>query len=262
MSESNATDTAPAEASVAGPSTSSIKAPMTPQEISAKIMERVHQAETYKTDGNECYKQQNMKGAIGKYHRALLFVKGLDSMAQQDVVQRVIGIGGGGGGNSDGPQNFGDIIGKLLPDDIEKRVANIQQGCYNNLAACLLQQEKPSYDKVIFYCDKVLDMSPLNAKALYRKGQALYHLHNYDKALLSLKKAKETAKSDPNIKKYITLCEAQLANQKQKEKTHYKGMFEKLAEEEEEEKEDAESKPAVAATAGGGDVPTPSADAS
>ena len=105
---------------------------MTPQEICDKIMERVHKAETYKTDGNECYKNKDVKGAIGKYHRALLFVKGLDSMAQQDVVQRVIGVGRGF--NPDGPQNFGDIIGKLLPDNIEKTVSGIQQGCYNNLA--------------------------------------------------------------------------------------------------------------------------------
>ncbi len=137
MAEStSASDTSSTEVGAAKPSTSSSKTPMTPQEISDKIMERVHIAEEYKSDGNECYKQQKIKDAIGKYHRALLYVKGLDSMAQQDVVQRLIGVGGGF--NSDGPQNFGDIIGKLLPDDIESRVAGIQQGCYNNLAGKVL----------------------------------------------------------------------------------------------------------------------------
>ncbi len=41
----------------------------------------------------------------------------------------------------------------------------------------------------------MLDLSPANPKALYRRGQALYHLRDYDNALLSLKKAKESAKS-------------------------------------------------------------------
>ena len=61
--------------------------------------------------------------------------------------------------------------------------------------------------------------------------------------------------SDPNIKKYISLCEARLADQKQREKTHYKGMFDRLAEEADEEN-------TAAASPGGGDTPAAAAHAS
>ena len=119
----------------AATASSPAKSPLTPQEISDKIMERVHKAEEYKSAGNESYKAKDIKSAIGKYHRGLLFVKGLDSMAQQDVVQRLAGVGKSGEVfGSPGTQDFGEIIGKLLPDNIEERVAGIEQSCYNNLA--------------------------------------------------------------------------------------------------------------------------------
>ena len=38
--------------------------------------------------------------------------------------------------------------------------------------------------------------------------------------------------SDPNVRKYISLCEAQIADQDKKEKVRYKAMFDKLADEE------------------------------
>lgn len=217
----------------AATASSPAKSPLTPQEISDKIMERVHKAEEYKSAGNESYKGKDIKSAIGKYHRGLLFVKGLDSMAQQDVVQRLAGVGKSGEVfGSPGTQDFGEIIGKLLPDNIEERVAGIEQSCYNNLAACLLQQENPKYEKVVFYCDKVLLMEAANPKALFRKGQSLYHLRDYGAAVEVLKKARQNAKSDPNVRKYISLCEAQIADQDKKEKVRYKAMFDKLADEE------------------------------
>lgn len=59
-------------------------------------------------------------------------------------------------------------------------------------SACILQQEKPNYEKVVKYCDNVLELSPSNVKAMYRRGVAYYHLHDYDKAHTCLIQAKET----------------------------------------------------------------------
>ena len=50
--------------------------------------------------------------------------------------------------------------------------------------------ESPAYEKVLQYCDEVLQLSPCNVKALYRKGVALYNLSRLDDALEELVKAR------------------------------------------------------------------------
>lgn len=47
----------------------------------------------------------------------------------------------------------------------------------------------PMYEKVVFYCDCVLEFSPENIKALFRKGVALYHLKTVDVAMECLTQA-------------------------------------------------------------------------
>jgi hypothetical protein len=44
-------------------------------------------------------------------------------------------------------------------------------------------------DKVVTYCEEVLAMDPNNVKALYRKGQALNGLHNFEDAMKVLRHA-------------------------------------------------------------------------
>ena len=55
--------------------------------------------------------------------------------------------------------------------------------------ACLLHAEKPTYSKVLQYSEVVLELSASNLKALYRKGVALYHLKEAERALDVLRKA-------------------------------------------------------------------------
>ena len=58
------------------------------------------------------------------------------------------------------------------------------------LPACIMLTESPAYEKVLQYCDEVLQLSPHNVKALYRKGVALYNLSRLDDALEELVKAR------------------------------------------------------------------------
>ena len=60
---------------------------------------------------------------------------------------------------------------------------------YSSCSACLLQPEKPNYTKVLQYCDNVIEISPDNVKALYRRGVAMYHLKRPEEALDTLKHA-------------------------------------------------------------------------
>lgn len=57
---------------------------------------------------------------------------------------------------------------------------------------CILNNEKPNYEKIVQYCDLVLKEDNKNMKALYRKGLALYNLKDPAGALEVLKKAKSS----------------------------------------------------------------------
>lgn len=61
-------------------------------------------------------------------------------------------------------------------------------------SACLLQEKEPNYSKIVEYCEEVLLVSPVNAKAHHRKGVALYHLTNYEESMSSLLKADQSGK--------------------------------------------------------------------
>jgi len=56
-----------------------------------------------------------------------------------------------------------------------------------------MNKDDPDYTKVISYCDLVIDDQPTNAKAHFRKGVSLYNLKDYDTALTSFLKAKDSA---------------------------------------------------------------------
>ena len=58
----------------------------------------------------------------------------------------------------------------------------------------MLQQEKPNYEKILEYCEYVLEYTPENIKAHYRKGLALYHMNNFEKAIDFFHQASDIAK--------------------------------------------------------------------
>jgi tetratricopeptide (TPR) repeat protein len=61
--------------------------------------------------------------------------------------------------------------------------------------ACLLQQPNPNYAKIIEYCDNVIELTPNNVKAYYRRGLGYCNLENYEKALESFDQAETEAGS-------------------------------------------------------------------
>lgn len=68
-----------------------------------------------KVEGNAFYREKNVRGAIGRYHRALLVLRGLDS----DVMASV---------KSFRPQS------PTLTSEQEELLRSTQIDCYNNLA--------------------------------------------------------------------------------------------------------------------------------
>ncbi|XP_053553669.1 tetratricopeptide repeat protein 9A [Bombina bombina] len=160
----------------------------------------IHRSLDFKSQGAQCYKDKKYREAIGKYHRALLELKGLPGEPEP------------GRDPPEGPQ------GTPLTEEQRLAVENIEVDCYNSLAACLLQAELVNYERVKEYCLKVLKKEGENFKALYRSGVAFYHLGDYDKALYYLKEAKSRQPTDTNVIRYIQLAEMKLSRCNQREK--------------------------------------------
>ena len=74
-------------------------------------------AEKFKLEGNDLFKNKNVKKAMGKYHRAILQLKGVGS---DEKMSAVMGI--------DGPPT------KKLSLELEQKFNKLKTDCYNNLA--------------------------------------------------------------------------------------------------------------------------------
>ncbi|XP_034531140.1 tetratricopeptide repeat protein 9A isoform X2 [Notolabrus celidotus] len=169
----------------------------------------VRRALDFKCQGTQCYKDKKYREAIGKYHRALLEIKGLC---------RVLGDPDSISKPSASPLLPTLSKSSTLTDEQKGAMENAELECYNSLAACLLQMELVNYERVKEYCLKVLHKEGKNFKALYRSGVAYYHLGEFQKALYYLKESHKQEPSDTNVIRYIQLTEMKIRRNAQREK--------------------------------------------
>uniref|UniRef100_UPI00398F1F4E tetratricopeptide repeat protein 9A n=1 Tax=Pristiophorus japonicus TaxID=55135 RepID=UPI00398F1F4E len=167
----------------------------------------IQRALDFKSQGNQCYKEKKFREAIGKYHRALLEMKGFLAASDPESASSAVQV----------HPASGKTPGRLSEEE-RRLVEGSEIECYNSLAACLLQAELVNYERVKEYCLKVLKKEGDNFKALYRSGVAYYHLGDYDKALHYLKEARNREPTDTNVIRYIQLAEMKLSRSSQREK--------------------------------------------
>ncbi|CAH3140589.1 unnamed protein product [Pocillopora meandrina] len=166
--------------------------------------EKIERGVTLKVEGNEYFKKKDYRDAMKSYHKALLHVKGL----------------------IDRPFVFGlDSAGRDISEEDKEQIYQVQFSCYNNLAACLLKDNR--WDRTIYYCNEALKIQPSNAKALFRRGQAYFHLNDLEKAERDLKAAEELEPEDSSIKKMLASLDVELKKMKEREKKIYAGMFDR-----------------------------------
>ncbi|MFT7801741.1 tetratricopeptide repeat protein 9A-like [Arapaima gigas] len=182
--------------------------PPPPPPPHSELADLVKRALDFKTQGTQCYKDKKYREAIGKYHRALLEMKGLC---------RVLGDPDASS-KSPSCSALPTGVKSTLTDEQRGAVENAELECYNSLAACLLQMELVNYERVKEYCLKVLRKEGENFKALYRSGVAYYHLGDFQKALHYLKESHKQQPSDTNVIRYIQLTEMKIRRSTQKEK--------------------------------------------
>ena len=81
--------------------------------------EKLAQAKSFKQDGNEKYKSGAHKSAIGKYHRALLYLKGINDAQQGAPLMPVL---------------EDSELSRPIPETAQNEVKQLQVDCYNNLS--------------------------------------------------------------------------------------------------------------------------------
>ncbi|XP_056383550.1 tetratricopeptide repeat protein 9C isoform X1 [Hyla sarda] len=170
------------------------------------VEHRLSQASLFKSQGNTCYSEHRIREAVSLYHRALLQLRSLDP----SLLNPLHGLG---------PSSV-----ELTPQQMET-LRNLQADCYSNLAACLLQNQPPRYDRVYECSLQALKIQPHNVKALYRAGVSSYHLQDYTTAHSYLTKAAAQQPKDTNIRQYLQLTDTAISASREKEKQRYQGMF-------------------------------------
>uniref|UniRef100_A0A4W6CNR4 Tetratricopeptide repeat domain 9B n=1 Tax=Lates calcarifer TaxID=8187 RepID=A0A4W6CNR4_LATCA len=146
---------------------------------------KIQKAIDFKVEGHRCYKEKKFREAIGKYHRALLQLKG--------VLPHIL------------PPNPSLPLpppssASLTPDSPCLSLSECQG------QTCLLQSELVNYERVKEYCLKVLSHQRDHFKAMYRAGIAFYHLGDYECALRYLRDAKNREPTDKQSRATCKLC--------------------------------------------------------
>ncbi|EDO25428.1 predicted protein, partial [Nematostella vectensis] len=76
------------------------------------VEDKIDQAFSLKEEGNGCFKQKNYREAMKKYHRAMLYVRGL----------------------TDQPMPFSLSDRPLVSEELAAKILELELSCYNNLA--------------------------------------------------------------------------------------------------------------------------------
>lgn len=105
-----------------------------------------------------------------------------------------------------------------------------------NLALCYLKLNQ--YVEAKAECNKALELSPKNEKALFRRGQAHLALASPESAIKDFQAVLEIEPKNSAAAKNIAICNAQIKKQLAKERKLYANMFDKFAQEDKQKEEE------------------------
>ncbi|KAJ3320589.1 Tetratricopeptide repeat protein 9A [Blyttiomyces sp. JEL0837] len=171
--------------------------------MSLSVGEKIEKGKSEKDLGNAEFKKGAIKEALRHYHTAILYLSGLDNAHLNAFVKT-------------------ESMAAEVKADIQSTILSI----HNNMAACHIKNN--AWDRAILACDKVLEKTPENAKALFRRGQSYLQLNNVDKALPDLKKAAELEPNDVGIRNELAKLKQKLKEYDEKQKKDFAGMFDRM----------------------------------
>ncbi|KAF4091860.1 hypothetical protein AMELA_G00041350 [Ameiurus melas] len=115
----------------------------------------------------------------------------------------------------------------LVGEDEEKAKA-LRLAAHLNLAMCYLKLQEPS--PALESCDKALELDANNEKALFRRGEALFLMKEFDLAREDFQRVIQLYPSNKAAKSQVQQCQKHIKEQHEKDKRLYANMFQKFAE--------------------------------
>ncbi|XP_059191853.1 peptidyl-prolyl cis-trans isomerase FKBP4 [Centropristis striata] len=115
-----------------------------------------------------------------------------------------------------------------LSEEDEKCAKALRLAAYLNLAMCFLKLQEPN--QALENCDKALELDASNEKALFRRGEALFGMKEFDKARDDFQQVVQLYPANKAAKSQVGLCQKRIKEQREKDKRIYANMFQKFAE--------------------------------
>lgn len=193
--------------------------------MASQVLDQISQAEQYKADGNEKFKEGNYKKALGAYHKVFCYVNGLQMPGEKNQASAQLEMMGKSGN---------EAHNQVPPDRVED-VKKLKASTHLNMAACYLKQE--DWRKCIDSCGKSLDAgAPPSSKAYFRRGQARVHIRDLDGAQEDFEKARELDPNDKAIELELRRLKQAFSKHRDAEKKKFAGMFNKMSAEKPDER--------------------------
>ncbi|KAI8902148.1 hypothetical protein BC833DRAFT_574566 [Globomyces pollinis-pini] len=177
------------------------------------VLGKIETGTRYKDDGNQFVKSGEYKQALGCYHRALLYITGLDN----SKLSMGLGLSDTENTNQQSP----------LEQATREKIKLLLIATHSNMAMCYLKLSQ--FDKAIKSCEKVLSQDPNNAKAMFRKGEAFVGLNDLQHAFVIFRSAVKIAPQDVGIRKSLKEVEDRLKELEKKSNDELRKNMAKMA---------------------------------
>lgn len=115
-----------------------------------------------------------------------------------------------------------------LQEDDENKAKALRLAAHLNLAMCFLKIQEPG--PALDNCNKALELDSANEKALFRRGEALFAMKEFESARDNFQKVTQLYPSNKAAKSQVALCQKRIKEQHEKDKRIYANMFQKFAE--------------------------------
>ncbi|KAK5867472.1 hypothetical protein PBY51_011962 [Eleginops maclovinus] len=123
-----------------------------------------------------------------------------------------------------------------LSEEDEKKAKALQLAANLNLAMCFLKLQESN--KALENCEKALELDPSNEKALFRRGEALFGMKEFDRARDDFQQVVQLYPANKAAKSQVVLCQKRIKEQHEKDKRIYANMFQKFAERDSKKEQD------------------------
>lgn len=114
-----------------------------------------------------------------------------------------------------------------LSEEDEKKAKALRLAAHLNLAMCFLKLQEPN--QALENCDKALELDASNEKALFRRGEALFGMKEFDRAKDDFQQVVQLYPANKAAKSQVVLCQKRIKEQHEKDKRIYANMFQKFA---------------------------------